>query len=67
MMVRGIFQREYNIWVAEKPVCLLSSRVGSVGLNELFLVYIILIIGVFAAIIVFLVEIIWYKIERFKR
>ncbi|XP_018568642.1 uncharacterized protein LOC108908854 [Anoplophora glabripennis] len=61
MQQSGIFKRERDVWVASKPECLLSSRVLSVGVNELFMVYMILVGGMFSAAIIFCIEIIWQK------
>lgn len=64
MQQSGILKRERDVWVASKPECLLSLRVLSVGANELFLVYMILIGGIFMATVIFCIEIIWHKAQR---
>lgn len=64
MQQSGIFKRERDVWVASKPECLLSLRVFSVGVNELFLVYMILVGGIFLATAIFCAEIIWEKAQR---
>ncbi|KAG5893020.1 hypothetical protein JTB14_037213 [Gonioctena quinquepunctata] len=58
MKVSGIYKRENDIWSSKKPECLLSSRILSVGVNELFLVYLILFAGVFISAMIFIIEII---------
>lgn len=63
----GIHNREYNFWERRKPKCLLSSRVLSVGNNELFLVYMILMVGMFLSVLILMVEVVWYKVENAKQ
>lgn len=58
---RGISNREHRVWVTEKSQCLLQSRVVSVGKNELFLVYMILLVGMFLSVLILVMETFWKK------
>ncbi|KAJ8925123.1 hypothetical protein NQ315_001305 [Exocentrus adspersus] len=59
----GIFKRERDVWVASMPQCQSNLRVLSVGVNELFLVYIILVGGMTLAFATFCLEIVWYRLK----
>lgn len=63
MRETGIIRREENVWIIKKPKCLLSSRVVSVGNNQLFLVYLILVCGNFLSIVIFVIEVLWHKFQ----
>lgn len=58
----------YKTWVASKPECLSSTRMITVGVNDLFLPYFLLVLGVAGSAIILLGEMIWIKAgARIKR
>nr|CAH7749455.1 unnamed protein product [Callosobruchus chinensis] len=61
MAQRGMRQRALNMWIATKPECMLNLRALPIGVNELFLVYMIWLAGVLIALLLFLGELLWYK------
>ncbi|XP_050301541.1 ionotropic receptor 75a-like [Anthonomus grandis grandis] len=63
MWQTGIIRKLHKTWVTSKPECLSSARVISVGVNDLFLPYFILGIGVFFSLCLFFFEIFWKKIR----
>ncbi|CAH1156137.1 unnamed protein product [Phaedon cochleariae] len=56
MRVGGILKRDKDFWLPRKPECLLGSRVVSVGVNELFLVYLILFTGIIISLFILVIE-----------
>ncbi|CAG9857173.1 unnamed protein product [Phyllotreta striolata] len=66
MQTSGVYHREKTFWIPRKPVCLLTTRVKAVGINELFLVYLILCSGVFLAIFILCLEITSSRLSNFR-
>ncbi|XP_060534971.1 uncharacterized protein LOC132707228 [Cylas formicarius] len=64
----GLLRKVYKTWVGSKPECLSSARVISVGVNDLFLPYFLLFIGVGASFALLSAELAWSKFKkRFRR
>ncbi|KAJ8943879.1 hypothetical protein NQ318_019362, partial [Aromia moschata] len=61
----GILQRAQGIWLDKPPPCLSDFVVVSVGKNDLFVVYMILLAGWVLAVAIFLAEVIWYKVSTY--
>uniref|UniRef100_A0AAR5PZ02 Ionotropic glutamate receptor C-terminal domain-containing protein n=1 Tax=Dendroctonus ponderosae TaxID=77166 RepID=A0AAR5PZ02_DENPD len=66
MWQSGIIRKLHKTWVVSKPECLSSARIISVGINDLFLSYFLLAMGVFGALCSLIFELTW-KRTRFWR
>ncbi|XP_066250006.1 ionotropic receptor 75a-like [Euwallacea similis] len=59
MWQSGIIKKLHKTWVTRRPECLSSARVKSVGVNDLFLPYFLLVMGVAASLLILAAEITW--------
>ncbi|XP_056634103.1 ionotropic receptor 75a-like [Diorhabda sublineata] len=57
----GIFRRIEDFWVSKRPKCLNKTRIKAVGVPELFLIYLIFVIGLIISLIIFLIESLLHK------
>ncbi|CAG9770903.1 unnamed protein product [Ceutorhynchus assimilis] len=65
MWQSGIIRKLHKTWVTAKPECLSSARVISVTINDMFMPYFLLAMGVLLALLILLAETVWKKF-RFR-
>lgn len=56
MWQSGIIKKLYQTWVTKNPECLSSARVISVSINDLFLPYFLLALGIVASLLILIAE-----------
>lgn len=63
MKQAGLIHRISKIWEADKPLCLSSIRVVAVGIEQTFMAFVVLFLGIVLSAFILVIEIFWFKFK----
>jgi ionotropic glutamate receptor len=63
----GLVHRISQIWESKKPQCLANARIIAVGVEQVFIAFLTLFVGIALSLFLLVVEIVWFRLDLDKK
>jgi hypothetical protein len=62
-----LVHRISQIWESKKPQCLANARIIAVGIEQVFIAFLTLFVGIALSLFLLVVEIVWFRLDLDKK